>query len=163
MNRLITPRQQEQFNNFWQFYTGETLPPGGYAPTQTQLLGVQPTDVARFLTHKAYGTVSPVADSQAIQRHTTLNTYKSAISTVMPRRLQQWDPVSNTGNPTHSQEVNDVISAVERLQTQGRGIRSQARRDFKFAEVLSLLTAARIAIAGGSGSELYFFLVEVEE
>ena len=56
-----------------------------------------------------------------------------------------------------------MISAVERLQTQGQGIRSQARRDFKFAEVLSLLTAARIAIAGGSGSELYFFLVEVEE
>ena len=120
MNRLITPRQQEQFNNFWQFYTGETLPPGGYAPTQTQLLGVQPTDVARFLTHKAYGTVSPSADSQAIQRHTTLNTYKSAISTVMPRRLQQWDPVSNTGNPTHSQEVNDVISAVERFEDMNR-------------------------------------------
>ena len=54
-----------------------------------------------------------------------------------------------------------MISAVERLQTQGQGIRSQARRDFKFAEVLSLLTAARIAIAGGSGSELYFFLVVV--
>ena len=53
----------------------------------------------------------------------------------MPNRAPSWDPINNTGNPTKSTEVNDLLKVVKLEQERNQGGCSpQARRPMKQAE-----------------------------
>jgi hypothetical protein len=49
-------------------------------------------------------------------RSCTLEYWKKAISSFMPNKHMPWDCISNEGNPTRSQEVQDVIKAVKKFE-----------------------------------------------
>ena len=57
----------------------------------------------------------------------------------MPRKSQKWDPVTLVGNPTKSQEVNDFIRFVKKLEVRKEGAPSQVVRPLAFSEFLCSL------------------------
>ena len=54
-------------------------------------------------------------------RSNTLKYYKKATSSFMPRRKPYWDPIRLEGNPTMSEDVNDMIEEVIKLEVRGLG------------------------------------------
>ena len=46
----------------------------------------------------------------------------------MLNRRTDWNEIANVGNPTRSNEVNDLIGAIKRMETARLGVESKARR-----------------------------------
>ena len=70
----------------------------------------------------------------------------------MPRKNMKWDPVTLTGNPTMSCEVNDLIRYVERAEVQGWGAPDQSRRALEWSEFINVLLCIRTFFATGTGA-----------
>ena len=64
---------------------------------------------------------------------------KKQLSYFMVNRLPSWDQMHNTGNPTKSSEVNDLISFVKKKETRGQGKKSRADRPFEHSEFKQVL------------------------
>ena len=120
--------------------------PRDYVFPREELLQITDLDVASFLACMAFGSDNPAPGTLARVRHGTLQGYKTAISTFMPRDTP-WDSVSQQGNPALSRAVRTVIDRVERAQTHGDGIASKARRPIEFQEFVSIFVAARLLYA----------------
>jgi hypothetical protein len=111
----------------------------GYPTTiefsEEQLLAVTPSHVSRWMKNSAYGTPTPgPTDHPTHCRSTLLEQSKKAISWFMPNKHMPWDVRSNSGNPTRSIPVNDVIKDVKKAEVRKQGRPSQAKRDLKRAE-----------------------------
>ena len=131
----------------------ENLPQDHIFPT-AELLQITDVDVANFLTRMAFGSVNPAPGTRALVRHGTLQGYKTAISTFMPREAP-WDTISQRGNPALSRAVRNVINRVERAQTHGDGIPSTARRPIEYQEFMSIFVAARLLYASTNQALCY--------
>ena len=91
---------------------------------QEQLL-----EIANWLKVKAYGKVDPGPDDNPTHcRSSSLECWKKALSSFMPNRIQPWNVANNTGNPTKSTDVNDLINTVKKSEVRKQGKPSQARR-----------------------------------
>eukprot|EP00957_Ditylum_brightwellii_P098460 7501439-Ditylum_brightwellii.AAC.1 len=62
---------------------------------------------------KVYGTDDPSPHNNPTEgRSTSLKDYKKATSFYMPNCRIQWNEVTKAGNPTKSEDINDLIQAV---------------------------------------------------
>lgn len=113
--------------------------------SQEQLLDITPDDVARWMKKTAYGTPTPGPnDNPTNCRSSNLEQAKKAVSFFMPNKHMPWDVRSNSGNPTRSIPVNDVIKDVKKAEVRKQGRPSQAKRDIKrneYRKTLRLLEA----------------------
>ena len=97
----------------------------------SELMKITPQEVARWFAMKAYGKPNPTPeDHPTVGRSSSLEFYKKAISYFMPNRLMGWNYQVGWGNPTRSNDVNQLIAAVKKKEASGLGKESQARRDF---------------------------------
>jgi hypothetical protein len=100
--------------------------------SQEQLLSITPDHVSRWMKKLAYGTPTPgPTDNPTHCRSSLLAQAKKAISFNMPNKHMPWDVRSNSGNPTRSIPVNDVIKSVKKAEVRKQGRPSCAKRDMK--------------------------------
>ena len=88
-----------------------------------QRLGaLTPQDVERWMKHKAYGAPDPPENAKPTEcRANSLECWKKAISFCMPNRLMVWNALALQGNPTRSNEVNNLIKKCEEVQSSEAG------------------------------------------
>ena len=112
--------------------------------TREQLADVTADDVVMFFNQRAYGTPNPTADDRPTHcRSNTLEYWKKAISSFMPNRNHKWNEIARVGNPTKSQDVNDMIKKVKKFEVRGQGSPSKARRPLKMPEIKAALNELR--------------------
>ena len=58
-------------------------------------------------------------------------------------RPQKWDPIRQEGNPTKSNEVNELITIMKRDEVRGLGIPSKARRPISMQEFRQMVAYQR--------------------
>jgi HEPN domain-containing protein len=111
--------------------------------TDNQLAEITPNDLARWFCLKAYGVADPAPNANpTVGRSSSLEFYKKAISYYMPNRLSAWDVISNTGNPTRSIEINELLKRIKKKEVRKQGKQSLARRALEkreFEQTLELL------------------------
>jgi hypothetical protein len=108
--------------------------------TQHQLLSITDVDVSRWMCLKAYGDPDPApANNPTVGRASSLAYYKKAISYFMPNRHVGWDVQHNTGNPTRSPRVMDVLKAVKKKEVRRQGRPSLARRPIEIEEFRQIM------------------------
>jgi uncharacterized protein (DUF2267 family) len=84
--------------------------------SKEQLLKITPHQVGCWMCMMAFGTETPEFPTRIRVSAFTLEYWKKAISSFMPNKHMPWDCISNEGNPTRSQEVQDVIKAVKKFE-----------------------------------------------
>lgn len=108
--------------------------------TREQLVAVTALDVCQWFNYRAYGRPDPTDDDRPIlARKNSLYYWKKALSAFFPNKHHQWNEITRTGNPTRSQELNQLISRVTKYETRGEGAASRARRPLKEAEFRKVL------------------------
>ena len=97
--------------------------------TQEQLAAIKPADIKSWMCQKVYGNPNPgPEDNPNLGRSSSLEYYKKALSYYMVHPLQQWNVVTQVGNPTRSVEVNNLIKEVKKKEVRKQGKASSARR-----------------------------------
>ena len=108
--------------------------------TPEHLSEVSAQDVVDWFHLKAYGVERPgEADRPTHARSNSLFHWKKALSYYMPNRNTQWNELSNTGNPTKSVAVNELIKKVKRFEVRGQGSAPKARRLLKELEFRAIV------------------------
>jgi hypothetical protein len=104
------------------------------------LYNITPDDVTRWLCVKCFGVEYPDPDDPpSLCRSTSLEVYKKALSWYMPNRIQPWDCRNNTGNPTKSKEVNEIIKHVKKKEVRKQGKAPASKRALTQAEFRAIL------------------------
>ena len=112
--------------------------------TNEHLAEVTAGDVVAWFNHRAYGVdVSSENDRPVHARANTLYYWKKALSSFFPNRNMTWDELTKRGNPTRSQELNDMIRKVKKFEVRGQGVESKARRPLKEAEFRRIIQELR--------------------
>ena len=76
-----------------------------------------PQDIIRWMNEKASGEENPPDSANPLYaRSLSFKIWKKALSFYMPNRLLQWNTISNSGNPTKSTNVNDLIKRVKKTE-----------------------------------------------
>ena len=127
----------------------------GYTRTQayrtSELNAITPIDVLRWMNIKTFGIPDPPLDANPVSaRSSSLNFYKKSISFYMPNRLIAWSTTRNEGNPTRSNEINDLLKRVKRKEVRKQGVSPKCRRaitDREFRLLLTVLQAENSEIA----------------
>jgi hypothetical protein len=73
-------------------------------------------------------------DNPTLKRSSGLEFGKKAVSFFMPNKNTPWNIESETGNPTMSVAVNELIKRVKKCEVRKRGKKSNAKRDLQRAE-----------------------------
>ena len=140
---MMQPAYKAAFAGLMSFKHGHTYS-SNTVFTREQLLDITADDVVAFMNQRAYGTPTPSeTDKPTHIRSNTLEYWKKGISYFMPIKNHQWNEVTNTGNPTRSQSVNDMIKKVKRFEVRKQGKASQARRPLTTAEIKAVLQELR--------------------
>ena len=117
--------------------------PANHEFTQAQLLEIRPRAIVRWMNLSAYGTEEPGPDSRPLHwRSTGLGFAKKTLSWFMPNKGTPWNVESQTGNPTKSVAVNELIKAVKKSEVRKQGKKANTKRDLKrpeFRKTLQLL------------------------
>lgn len=101
---------------------------------------VTPDEITRWLCLKSFGVEFPEPDENpTVCRSTSLEVYKKALSWYMPNNLSGWDHINNTGNPTKSKPVNDLINYVRLKEVRKQGVAPAAKRALTQAEFRAIL------------------------
>eukprot|EP00584_Thalassiosira_punctigera_P018498 CAMPEP_0172554986 /NCGR_PEP_ID=MMETSP1067-20121228/57433_1 /TAXON_ID=265564 ORGANISM="Thalassiosira punctigera, Strain Tpunct2005C2" /NCGR_SAMPLE_ID=MMETSP1067 /ASSEMBLY_ACC=CAM_ASM_000444 /LENGTH=579 /DNA_ID=CAMNT_0013343477 /DNA_START=33 /DNA_END=1772 /DNA_ORIENTATION=+ len=109
-------------------HSKDEIYPPNHEFTQDELSCVTPQDVVKWMNVKLYNKEDPEEDARPLNgSHHTLDYYKKSISYFMPSKELSWDEDSNSGNPTRSQEVNDIIKRVREFDTEIGYSKSQKR------------------------------------
>ena len=91
----------------------------------------------------AYGTETPGDNDRPTQRRSSgLAFVKKALSFFMPNQTAKWNVEHQSGNPTMSVPVNQLIKRIKKDEVRKRGKQSNAKRDMKrteFRKTLRLL------------------------
>jgi hypothetical protein len=96
--------------------------------TQEELALITPAEILCWLNVQTYGAPEPDAnDNPTMARSNSIKFWKKALSASMPNRMMQWNEVAQTGNPTRSVAVNDLIKRVKKKEVRRQGAPSQAR------------------------------------
>jgi len=97
--------------------------------TQNELGQITPQQLKRWMCLKVFGDPDPGAGDRPTEgRSSSLEYYKKAISYFMPNKLTPWNVFTNSGNPTRSVEVNELIKVVKKYEVRKQGKPSSARR-----------------------------------
>jgi hypothetical protein len=88
-----------------------------YDFSQQELAAITPTELVWWMCHKVYGKEEPDEDDNPIEgRSNSLLYWKKAISFFMPNHQQTWDALTNSGNPTKSLYINELIKMVKKKE-----------------------------------------------
>lgn len=105
-----------------------------------ELAVVTPLDVTRWMCMRCYGTPEPLLDDRPIKcRASTLEVYKKSLSHFMPNKIATWDYIHKSGNPSRSNEVNDLVKHVRQEEVRKRGKAPCAKRALTQAEFRNIL------------------------
>ena len=103
--------------------------------TEAQLLEIRPSHIVRYMSLLAYGTEQPGDDDKPIHRRSSgLDFIKKSISFFMPNQNVKWIVQNQTGNPTMSVAVNQLIKRIKKQEVRKQGKKSNAKRDMKRPE-----------------------------
>ena len=111
----------------------------------TDLNHAKPNDMYKWMCSKAYGKDNLAQTDQPIMRASSIQYWKKAVSYFF-NTTQKWNKASETGNPTQSKKINQLIKVVKRQETRGNGAEAQADRPFtedEFYQVLDLIADDR--------------------
>ena len=109
-----------------------------------RLLQITPKQILRWMNAKTFGMPDPpLGANPTSARSTSIMYWKKAISSFMPHRLQPWNEARQEGNPTKSQEINDLIARVKKKEVRRQGVPSQARRPLTEGEYRQKQTILR--------------------
>jgi hypothetical protein len=102
-------------------------------------------DYMRHVNFRVYGVAEPPPGHTLapMQRTSTVEYQKKAISFYMPNRLMQWNELSLVGNPTRCTEIGDFIRVLRTKETRGQGRPSCARASVDATEFESMHTIMR--------------------
>jgi hypothetical protein len=105
--------------------------------THAQLLEIRPRNLVRYMCLQAYKTADPTPEDKPIHaRSTGLEVIKKAISSFMPNKNVKWNVESQTGNPTMSVAVNELIKKIKKAEVRKQGKKSNAKRDLKVSQTV---------------------------
>mmetsp|Transcript_19055 Transcript_19055/g.53104 ORF Transcript_19055/g.53104 Transcript_19055/m.53104 type:complete len:134 (-) Transcript_19055:1192-1593(-) len=111
------------------------------------LVEVHPINIYRWMCWKVYGKVDPSQEDNPLYgRALSMMYWKKAISYFMPNNAA-WNDSTETGNPTRSKMINNLIWAARRKETRLLGKDTQADRSFtneEFRQVTGLLNGMSI-------------------
>jgi hypothetical protein len=111
--------------------------------TQQELAAITPPELERWMCKKVYGKEEPGANNNPIQgRSNSILYWKKAISFFMPNRQPTWDVLTNSGNPTKSIEINELVKLVKKKEVRRQGKPSSARRpleDSEYQQAIALI------------------------
>jgi hypothetical protein len=123
--------------------------PRTYMFSDDELLALTPEHLHAYMCKYAFGTATPsVEDDPTFARSSTLEVAKKAISFYMPNRLMPWNSQTNSGNPTRSTQVNDLIKRIKKKEVRKEGKRSSARRAMNIEEFGALVERLRASEQG---------------
>jgi len=95
-------------------------------------------------TRCSYGHPDPGHDDNpTLGCSSSLEYYKKALSYFIPYRLASWNPMTNSGNPTRSQPIIDLIKAVKKKEVRKQGKATSAVRPLEAEEFASTLNLLR--------------------
>ena len=118
--------------------------PSDHVFSPSDLLTIRPSHVVEFFCLKVYGTPYPEADAKpSFGRSSSLESYKKQISYFMPNKLVAWNVATETGNPTRSIPVNELIKRVKKEEVRKRGKATVARRPLELDEFGKLIDMLR--------------------
>ena len=110
--------------------------PNNHEFTREELAALTSNDLVGFMNMRAFGMVMPGPNNKPSHcQSSSLEYWKKAISFFMPNKNHQWNEMTNSGNPTRSQDVNDLIKRVKRFEIRKQGAEPQARRPLTIAEI----------------------------
>jgi hypothetical protein len=115
----------------------------------SELNAITPVDVLHWMNIKTFGIPDPPIDANPVSaRSSSLNFYKKSISFFMPNRLIPWSTSRSEGNPTRSNEINDLLKRVKRKEVRKQGVSPKCRRAITEREYRLLLTALQAPLRG---------------
>ena len=133
------PQLESPANKYWpvlcklmEFHHGAKYPAATTPQFEPDVLGtLTPKQVERWMNISVFGMADPPNGANpTCGRSASLEFYKKAVSFFMPNKLMAWNSLTNTGNPTRSLEVNNLIKRVRKHEVRRTGKASQARRKF---------------------------------
>ena len=84
-------------------------------------------DIDRWMNVKAFGEDNPPDSANPLySRSSSLKFWKKTLSLYMPNCLIPWNTISNSGNPTKSTNVNDLIKRVKKKEVKKQGVVPQS-------------------------------------
>ena len=108
--------------------------------TMELLAEIAPPDIARWMCLKCFGMEAPGPEDRPKHlRGSTLEVYKKALSWYMPNRIATWDAIHQSGNPTKSDEVNDLIKFVKQMEVRKQGKPPCTKRALTHEEFTAIL------------------------
>ena len=111
--------------------------------TRQELEPINNIEIYRWAKFRVYGDAD-ADENMSPPIHYRANSvlaWKRAISYSMVNRNMPWNEIAQVGNPTRSQEMQRLIAAMRRFQTQRRGVANQARRALTNSEYERLIEA----------------------
>jgi hypothetical protein len=87
------------------------------------------TEVMRWFNVRVWGHPDPALDHAYVPlvRSNSILSWKKHISFFMPNKMQPWDHIGNSGNPTRCNAMASLIKQVRRMEARGIGKPSEAR------------------------------------
>ena len=117
-----------------------------------ELFQLKDNHIYRFMAHKVYGKPDPdESDRPTEGRSASIEFAKKAISYFMPNKLMKWDMATNTGNPTKSVVVNELIKRVKKQEVRKQGKPSRAVRAMELSEFNAFIRGCRETDSGHIG------------
>lgn len=108
------------------FHKKDEIYPPNHEFTQDELSAVSPQDVVNWMNMKLYNTEDPNEEDRPLSgSHHTLDYYKKSISYFMPKKDISWDPAEKSGNPTRSNELNNLIKKIRDFETEIGGAKKR--------------------------------------
>ena len=130
-----TVRQQYQ-PYLIKFMSFKNNPDEGYTKetvfSKEQLFDIKPEHLARWFKLQAYGDTEANIETESPTqcRLSNLEFIKKSISHFMPDKNSHWSVRHNSGNPTRSNEIQEILKKVKRAEIRGQGRESMARGPF---------------------------------
>ena len=115
-----------------------------YNFSNEELFHLTPDHIYAYLAYKAFGTTQPSdTDKPTKGRSNSIEYAKKAISYFMPNKMMKWDLQNNSGNPTKSVIVNELIKRIKKAEVRREGKASAARRPMELTEFAEVIKRCR--------------------
>lgn len=132
--------------------------PSNYDFGPLELQNLKPHHIRKWMCLKVYGKPHVDLDREipTLGRSASLEYYKKAVSYFMPLKHENWDELTERGNPTKSMAVLEVVKAVKDYEKRNRRALAAA------AVAAPTVKKARPGSSGGKQPMLAALLAEVQ-
>jgi hypothetical protein len=86
-------------------------------------------EIMRWFNMRVWGHPDPATDNAYVPliRSNCILSWKKQISFFMPNKMQPWDHIGNSGNPTRCNAMASLLKQVKRMEARGIGKPSEAQ------------------------------------